>query len=135
MIVRHHWRYRIWRWWHRTVLRQPDLGAGHPLHADFCGGWSGDVHAQFGLSYASYLVWPRSLMQEMPADWQHRFAQLAEEIDSTFRAPLSGRYEVITRDGRGRFMGDPLHNYRHGLTKRDLERARDVYGMQDGLNL
>lgn len=75
---------------------------------EFC---THDVHWEFGLTYASYLVWPRSLMQEMPAEWQHRFRQLAEEMASTWR--LSSEYAVFKRGERGRFAADPLRLYRH----------------------
>jgi len=40
-----------------------------------------DVHTFFGLSYANYLVWPRSIMQSMPDEWQKRFCRLAIELD------------------------------------------------------
>lgn len=43
------------------------------------------VHAWFELSYASYLVWPRSVMQQMPAEWQQRFVALAKELEDTAR--------------------------------------------------
>ena len=39
-----------------------------------------DVHTFFGLSYATHLVWPRSVMQSMPDDWQHRFTALARGL-------------------------------------------------------
>lgn len=35
------------------------------------------VQAWFGLTYASYLVWPRVLMERMPDSWQRRFVALA----------------------------------------------------------
>lgn len=44
----------------------------------------GPVHTWFGLSYANYLVWPRTLMQSMPLEWQRRFTGLAEELDAAF---------------------------------------------------
>ena len=91
----------------------------HPV-GDLC---RDDVHEWFELSYAAYLVWPRSLMQEMPPEWQHRFRQVAEEIDAAFRAPLRGHYEVRTRDDRGRYMADPLRSYRHP-DARALDEAR-----------
>ena len=40
----------------------------HAYHEDFC---EQDIHGQFELSYCSYLVLHRALMQEMPAEWQH----------------------------------------------------------------
>lgn len=37
------------------------------------------VHEWFSLSYASYFVLPRLVMQEMPLDWQRRFVALMDE--------------------------------------------------------
>lgn len=42
------------------------------------------VHEYFELSYASYLVKHRTLLQSMPADWQERFVALLEEFDAAF---------------------------------------------------
>lgn len=53
---------------------------------DVLGGWkrNGPVHLMFGLSYASWLCWPRVLMQEMPLEWQIRFVDLATEFRGAF---------------------------------------------------
>lgn len=83
-----------------------------------------DVHEWFALSYASYLVWPRVLMSAMPAEWQHRFRMLAEEVDAMYRAPLRGQYEVRVRDDAGHYLGDPLRHYRHP-DQRAIEEARE----------
>lgn len=73
-----------------------------------------DVHDQFGLSYASYLVVPRSLLQLMPGDWQHALVELLEEFGIAFPGETS-EYAVFKRDRehRGRFVRDPLRNYRY----------------------
>lgn len=42
------------------------------------------LHGWFGLSYASFLVLPRSFMNEMPDEWQGKMAELLEEYDRTF---------------------------------------------------
>lgn len=72
------------------------------------------VHDYFGLTYASYQVLPRVLMQEMPEDWQRRFVELMREADDLFEWPKSGSgYVVQLRDERtGRFVHDPLSRYR-----------------------
>jgi hypothetical protein len=55
----------------------------------------GPVHASFGLSYSNYLVWPRTLMQSMPEEWQERFAALAGELGAAFRhIKTCGTYQV-----------------------------------------
>jgi hypothetical protein len=71
-----------------------------------------DVHAWFELTYANYLVLPRSLMQAMPAEWQHRFTRLLDELQATFRQE-NDRYMVSLRTEDGRFVADPLRNYRY----------------------
>ena len=40
------------------------------------------IHSFFGLSYAHYLVLPRSVLQSMPAKWQKKFVKLLNEIES-----------------------------------------------------
>lgn len=74
----------------------------------------GPMHEWFELSYASYLTVPRSLIQEMPVEWQERLRRCLEEMEETFtRWPLEGAPEVRLRDLRGRFVRDPLRDYRH----------------------
>lgn len=77
--------------------------------AGFC---EQDVHGWFDLSYASYAVLTRTLLQEMPAEWQHRFVNLVDELDRAF-PKAHGDYMVRLRDYTGRFIGDPLRNYRY----------------------
>ena len=43
-----------------------------------------DIELLFGISYANYLVMPRSVLQSMPVDWQHRFTALLAEVDAAF---------------------------------------------------
>jgi hypothetical protein len=42
------------------------------------------IHTWFGLTYANYLVFPRTLLQSMPDAWQGRFVALLEELDAAF---------------------------------------------------
>lgn len=42
------------------------------------------IHRWFGLSYANYLVLPRSVLQSMPDEWQHRFVAALEEMSEAF---------------------------------------------------
>lgn len=60
---------------------------------------SGPIHGWFGLTYASYLVQPRVLLQSMPIEWQERMVACLEELDAAFahveRAP---GYEVTPCD-------------------------------------
>lgn len=66
----------------------------------------------FGMSKASWLVLPRSMMHEMPDEWQDRMAELMEEWDETWeRLPEP----TITARKGGKFAKWPswLLNYRH----------------------
>lgn len=42
------------------------------------------VHSFFGLTYANYLVLPRSVMQAMPVGWQRQMVALLEEAGERF---------------------------------------------------
>ena len=72
------------------------------------------VHEWFGLTYSSYLVLQRSLLQEMPTEWQERFVACIEEIRDYFDCDdMPSTYTVLLRDETGKFVRDPLVNYRH----------------------
>lgn len=65
-------------------------------------GWSKDrdiehdaIHKHFGLSYANYLVIPRTLLQSMPQEWQVKFVALLDEMDEAFQhVPQAECYKV-----------------------------------------
>lgn len=95
-------------------------GAGN--HVVEAGG-NEPVHLHFGLSYASYFVWQRSLMQAMPLAWQQRFVQLATEFDDATRH-LKDRpdsFMVRARNDQQRFISDPYGAYRHSNLNLDVE--------------
>lgn len=46
---------------------------------------NGPVHRWFELTYSSYQVMPRVLMQSMPIDWQVRMVALLDEMRDAFR--------------------------------------------------
>ncbi len=74
----------------------------------------GPIHGWFGLTYSSYLVLPRALLQEMPTEWQRRFVDSIEEIRDYFDCgEVEDDYMVKLRDKDGRFKTDPLGQYRH----------------------
>jgi len=55
----------------------------------------GPVHEHFGLSYANYLVLPRTLLQSMPAAWQASFVQHLDQLAAAFHhLPQAEAYEV-----------------------------------------
>ena len=49
--------------------------------------WADDpepIHLWFNLTYANYLVVPRSVLQSMPQPWQARFCELLSEMGDAF---------------------------------------------------
>jgi hypothetical protein len=68
------------------------------------------VHGWFGLSYASYLALPRSILQNMPDSWQNRFVACLNELSDMVN--FDDNYSVNLRDKKGRFIKDPLAQYR-----------------------
>lgn len=82
----------------------------------------GPVHSFFSLSYSNYLVIPRSILQEMPVEWQERFVSCLEEARATFQGDeldvtycVHIDYPDDDREGCGHdeVEPDPLANYRH----------------------
>lgn len=80
-------------------------------------GHDGPMHKWFGLSYASYLVLHRSVIQEMPEDWQQRLVALLDEARERLDCDeLPTRFSVSPRGSDGRFQRDPYADYRRGPT-------------------
>jgi hypothetical protein len=85
-----------------------------PQAPDVLGEPCDDLGCWFGLSRASYLTLPRSLMEAMPEEWQARMAELLFQASAAFEYPRAGSYEVRLRDQEtGRYLPDPLADYRH----------------------
>ena len=54
-----------------------------------------DIHTYFSLSYANYLVLPRTLLQSMPDEWQAKFVALLRACDEAFEhVPQAEVYDV-----------------------------------------
>lgn len=86
-------------------------------HLCTCGGTlvfhESPVHNWFELSYAQYATIPRSIMEAMPHEWQERMVRCLEELDEAFDwRPKEGRYWCHLKDGKGRYVEDPLQQYR-----------------------
>ena len=63
---------------------------------NYDGRQSSHIHVWFELSYAHYLVLPRSLMQAMPVEWQARMVEcLREMMEATRKLELNDKYEVL----------------------------------------
>lgn len=74
----------------------------------------GKIHKWFGLTYARYLVIPRSLLEGMPEEWQIKMADLLDEMRETYDPfKINDNYTVYLRSEGGKFLADPLSNYRH----------------------
>lgn len=54
------------------------------------------IHTWFNLTYANYLVVPRSVLQSMPDEWQQRFVGCLEEMGTAFGHLEWPPYEVLT---------------------------------------
>jgi hypothetical protein len=71
----------------------------------------------FGLTRASWITLPRTLMHEMPDKWQMKMAKLLEEWDDYWDWNDSdiGSTKVQITDENNKFMKIPewLINYRH----------------------
>lgn len=68
----------------------------------------------FELSYSSYLVVPRSLLCDMPIEWQRQMVSLLNEMRRVYDTDkIENRYTVKLRGEDGRFKKDPLADYRH----------------------
>lgn len=76
-----------------------------------------DIHTWFGLAYANYLVVPRSVLQSMPEDWQHRFTALLDEAHAAFGHLDWPSYDVRAKGEGGRYRRDPIPHYDRGRTR------------------
>jgi hypothetical protein len=79
------------------------------------------IHSYFELTYAQYLVTPRSLLQSMSSEWQQKFVILMRELDNSFseeyQLPKGLEYTVILKDEKGKIHSiceDTCHIYDRG---------------------
>lgn len=75
------------------------------------------VHLAFELSYASFLVIPRLLMEAMPWGWQKDMVDLMEQLSEKYIWEIEDQRLVIRMtDQNGRFvtMDKNLCDYRRG---------------------
>ena len=103
------------------------------------------IHLWFNLTYANYLVLPRSILQSAPAEWQKKFVRLLDELNEmTDGLPgLPDSYTVQCRDRKGRFYRDLYSEYDRGRRKIRLKivnksvnnRLRRLFSSWFALNL
>lgn len=105
------------------------------------------IHSFFGLSYASYLVLPRTILQSLPQEIQFKLVTVLKEIDDrTPTWPPDGyHYEVHLhmtdydeednareedREAEHPKVSDPLCDYERGrrqVTSKDIEGIKERY--------
>lgn len=84
------------------------------------------IHAWFGLTYAKYLVLPRSILQSMPVEWQRDFVKLLKQLDTNcINIDIETPDYSVSAKKNGKFIKDPYRNYwRNGQRSQGL---RDVF--------
>lgn len=97
-----------------TEAEALERDAGLAQGVSFC---DDPIHNAFGLTYASYLVIPRSILQAMPVGWQQQAVKLLEQIESLLPYEremwADGRsYTVSCRKNKAK-VDDPYRQYRH----------------------
>jgi len=88
-----------------------------------------DIHEFFELSYANYLVLPRSILQSMPNDWQIKFVKMLEELDRTFEWRREGCW-VAFKNSKGRYMEDCFNDYQRGrlqYSPKEVKKLKDKH--------
>lgn len=73
------------------------------------------INGYFGLSYASFLVLPRVLMQEMSEKWQNKFVALLDEWDKEFPNMPVDTFQVRATSNTGKLVKMPssLSKYKY----------------------
>lgn len=81
------------------------------------------IHEWFSLSYANFLVMPRSLLQSMPEEWQQRFVACLDEFDEHWDGlpdgymPSSYRVQPTEFGRLGSWKKFRLPHYNRGRTR------------------
>lgn len=86
------------------------------------------IHGWFELSYANYLVLPRSLLQSAPVELQRRLVACLEELREIFGDDLPSKYRVHMVDASsGRFVRDDLADYQRGRRRVPTKAEREAW--------
>ena len=76
--------------------------------------YHGPVWESAMLNRTSYFVLTKRELCSMPSEWQQRFVDLINEAEAALDITNTFReYRVQLVDPRGRFLTDPLADYRH----------------------
>lgn len=93
------------------------------------------IHDWFELTYASYLILPRSIMQSMPHKWQVKMVALLEELDEKLPWRRDGML-VRFVDHKGDVIPnamDRFDNYDRGRRVIEKEEAADIVAKHSAL--
>jgi hypothetical protein len=74
-----------------------------------------DLSCWFGLSYSTFAVMPRVLMESMPDEWQAKMAELLHDFTDTWRGWPEGSGCRVQYTLHGKLARTPewMLNYRH----------------------
>jgi hypothetical protein len=84
-----------------------------------------EIHSWFGLTYANYLVLPRSVLQSMPDEWQSGFVAMLRDLEVAYGHLDWPEYAVNARGDGGRFIKDPIPHYNRGRTRIEPRQSGD----------
>lgn len=86
-----------------------------------------DISTWFSLTRANYLVIQRALLESMPDEWQFKFVEMLNEMESFYDLTVMPNFYVRARDENGRFIKDPIPHYRHcpKLNKEIIKKLLD----------
>ena len=89
------------------------------------GAWEPEaIHGHFGLSYANYLVLPRTLLQSMPDAWQARFVALVDDLCEAFQhVPQPEAYEVKAATEHSVSEMTPVQLDEAGITEDEYDES------------
>ena len=88
------------------------------------------IHNWFGLTYANYLVLPRSILQSMDAEWQKKLVNLLDEMEDKMREEgLQDMpdYSVDAKDSNENYIKDPYRYYWRNNQR--INGLVDVFGI------
>ena len=88
------------------------------------------IHNWFGLTYANYLVLPRSILQSMDAEWQKKLVILLDEMEDKMREEClqdMPDYSVNAINSNGKYIKDPYRYYWRNNNR--INGLVDVFGI------
>lgn len=93
------------------------------------------VNEMFGLTYASYYVVPRVVLQSMPVEWQKKFVALVKEMnsripwevaESEYHVVMTEKYDLMPEEEKIEYTV-AVTNYDDDSFRKELEVYHDPY--------